>query len=67
MMSEPVCGEVNNKHYKNECELRKEECQTGKRIGISITPCQGKCTRFLLILKQQIVFTTSCGSLVLIF
>lgn len=42
MIDEPVCGERNNKHYKNECELRKEECRIGKRIGIAITPCRGE-------------------------
>ena len=41
MVEEPVCGETNMKYYKNECELRKEECRTGKRIGISISPCPG--------------------------
>jgi len=41
MINEPVCGEANHKRYRNECELRNEECHAGKRIGISIVPCQG--------------------------
>ena len=42
MIVKPVCGERNKKHYENECDLRKDECQIGKRIGISITPCPGE-------------------------
>ena len=49
MLTEPVCGEVNSKHYGNECELRKEECKTGRRIGISITPCRGELSISLII------------------
>eukprot|EP00794_Sanderia_malayensis_P010946 gene10946-12107_t len=41
MITRPVCGETNLKHYSNECELRKEECRLGKKIGISIMSCSG--------------------------
>ncbi|XP_002158916.2 CUB and zona pellucida-like domain-containing protein 1 [Hydra vulgaris] len=39
MISEPVCGEVNNKDYNNECELRTEECRTGRKIGLIRGTC----------------------------
>ena len=42
MISEPVCGESNNKVYSNECELRKEECMTGRKIGLIRGTCLGK-------------------------
>ncbi|XP_065056776.1 oncoprotein-induced transcript 3 protein-like isoform X2 [Rhopilema esculentum] len=41
MLEQAVCGETDGKYYKNECELRKEECRIGRRIGVSISPCPG--------------------------
>ena len=41
MTETPVCGEMNNKEYKNECALRREECLTGRKIGMKEGPCTG--------------------------
>ena len=41
MLNKTICGETNLKWYKNECELRREECKLKTKIGISILPCKG--------------------------
>ena len=38
----PVCGYSNGRQYNNVCELQKEECISGKTIGVMAGPCKSK-------------------------
>lgn len=41
-IKKPVCGVRNNKEYLSECELRKDECETGREIGLIESACVDK-------------------------